>query len=132
MPRKTDNPSHASGHAAGFIDILRQRSAWGTCIGQSSINYCLYFLVTRLPFYLVRARHLSRFLMSAISSAACGKLSDRWIDAGAPPTRVRKGFMGIGHVGTGILLVLTNGRVAYPTLHPCSALDRDISGDEHR
>ncbi len=41
------------------LDILRQRSAWGTCIGQSSINYYLYFLVTWLPFYLVRSRHMS-------------------------------------------------------------------------
>ena len=39
--------------------ILRQRSAWGTCLGQFCVNYYLYFLVTWLPFYLVRGRHLS-------------------------------------------------------------------------
>ena len=100
----------------GYFDILRQRSAWGTCIGQASINYYLYFLVTWLPFYLVRGRHLSMnamaregallFLMAAISSAATGKLGDRWIQAGASPTSVRKGLIAFGHVGIGIALLL--------------------------
>ena len=42
------------------------------------------------------------FLVSAISSAACGKLSDRWIQAGASPTWVRKSMMVFGHMGIGI------------------------------
>jgi MFS family permease len=117
MPRRATAPSRSHDHAAGVLDILRRRSAWGTCIGQSSINYYLYFLVTWLPFYLLRGRHLSShemanaggllFLVSAISSAASGKLSDRWIQAGASPTLVRKGMMVFGHTGIGILLVLT-------------------------
>jgi MFS transporter, ACS family, D-galactonate transporter len=117
MPRRTVAPCRSPVQAAGVLDILRQRSAWGTCIGQSSINYYLYFLVTWLPFYLVRGRHMSLnemanaggllFLVSAISSAACGKLSDRWIQAGASATLVRKGMMVFGHMGIGILLVLT-------------------------
>ena len=111
-------------HSAGYFEILRQRSAWGTCIGQASINYFLYFLVTWLPFYLVRGRHFSLtqmarvgalvFLMSAISAMATGKLSDRWIQTGASPTAVRKGFMALGHVGIGIALVsavLSEGRL---------------------
>ena len=88
MPRRTDPPSRpAQGSTAGFLDILRRRSAWGTCVGQASINYFLYFLVTWLPSYLQRGRHLTAarrgqlrrplFLASAISSAVTGKLSDR-------------------------------------------------------
>jgi len=117
MPRRTAIPPRTSQSSSGYLDILRQRSAWGTCIGQSSINYFLYFLVTWLPFYLVRGRHFSLnemarvgglvFLMSALASAASGKLSDRWINAGASPTVVRKGFMLFGHIGIGILLALT-------------------------
>jgi len=117
MPRRTDAPSRPLVRTAGVLDILRQRSAWGTCIGQASINYYLYFLVTWLPYYLVRARHLSMsemanaggllFLVSAASSAASGKLSDRWIHAGASPTLVRKGMMLFGHVGIGISLALS-------------------------
>jgi ACS family D-galactonate transporter-like MFS transporter len=124
MPRRTDAPSRSLGRTAGVLDILRQRSAWGTCIGQASINYYLYFLVTWLPFYLKRGRLLSPsemanaagmlFLVSAVSSAASGKLSDRWVHAGASPTLVRKGMMLFGHVGIGIslaLVVVTNGGV---------------------
>jgi len=117
MPRRSDRHSQSSGHKAGLLDILRLRSAWGTCIGQSSINYYLYFLVTWLPFYLVRGRHLSLgemanaggllFLVSAISATASGRLSDRWIQAGASPTLVRKGMMVFGHTGIGIFLILT-------------------------
>ena len=117
MPRRSDRHSQSSGHKAGLLDILRLRSAWGTCIGQSSINYYLYFLVTWLPFYLVRGRHLSLgemanaggllFLVSAISATASGRLSDRWIQSGASPTFVRKGMMVFGHTGIGILLILT-------------------------
>jgi len=117
MPRRTDAPSRSRAGTAGFLDILRQRSAWGTCVGQASINYFLYFLVTWLPSYLQRGRHLSLhdvanaggllFLASAISSAATGKLSDRWIHAGASPTLVRKGLMLLGHVGIGVCLAIT-------------------------
>lgn len=117
MPGRACAPARASEQKQGYLDILRQRSAWGTCIGQSSINYFLYFLVTWLPFYLVRGRHFSLnqmarvgglvFLLSAIFSAASGKLSDRWINSGASPTIVRKGFMLFGHLGIGILLALT-------------------------
>lgn len=117
MPRRAAAPARSGVHASGYLDILRRRSAWGTCVGQCSINYYLYFLVTWLPFYLMRGRHLSShemanaggllFLVSAISSAASGKLSDRWIQAGASPTFVRKGMMAFGHTGIGIFLVLT-------------------------
>jgi MFS family permease len=118
MPNRTNPPSKHIGKTVGVLDILRQRSAWGTCIGQASINYYLYFLVTWLPYYLVRARHLSMsemanaggllFLVSAASSAASGKLSDRWIHAGASPTLVRKGMMLFGHVGIGISLAVSS------------------------
>jgi len=117
MPRRRDAPSSSDAHRAGFLEILCQRSAWGTCVGQASINYFLYFLVTWLPSYLQRGRHLSLhdvanaggllFLASAISSAVTGKLSDRWIHAGASPTLTRKGLMLFGHVGIGICLAIT-------------------------
>jgi MFS transporter, ACS family, D-galactonate transporter len=123
MPSRTTPPDQSSSSpGGGYLPILRLRSAWGTCLGLASINYYLYFLVTWLPFYLVRERHLSLnemarksamlFLMSAAASAVCGKLSDRWILAGSSPTRVRKGMMLVGHAGVGAFLVgmtLTQG-----------------------
>jgi MFS transporter, ACS family, D-galactonate transporter len=99
---------------AGVLAILRQRSAWGTCICQFSFNYASYFLVTWLPFYLIRERHLSMtqmakagglvYVLFAISSAVFGKLSDRWIAGGGSPTRVRKTLATLGNTGMGIFL----------------------------
>ena len=76
-------------------EIVRTRSAWGSWIGHFCSNYFLYFLLTWLPFYLVSERHFSvdgmakvggsTFLMSALSALLCGRLSDRWICAGATP-----------------------------------------------
>lgn len=117
MPPRTRPLTPAASGTRGLLSILQQRSAWGTCIGQFCLNYFLYFLVTWLPFYLVRGRHLSMnsmarsgslmFFMAAISSAAWGKLSDRWIDAGASLTLVRKGSMALGYVGVGLSLIAT-------------------------
>jgi ACS family D-galactonate transporter-like MFS transporter len=117
MPRRHEAASRAQARTVGYLHILRQRSAWGTCVGQASINYFLYFLVTWLPIYLQRGRHLTLhdvanlggmlFLASAVSSAATGKLSDRCVQAGASPTLVRKGLMLFGHVGIGICFTFT-------------------------
>jgi MFS family permease len=103
-------------HPAGVLDILRQRSAWGTCIVLFCFNYSLYFLVTWLPFYLVRGRNLSMtqmanegallFFLSACSSILFGKLADWWADAGGHPTYVRKSPCIIGMIGLGVSLVL--------------------------
>ena len=101
----------------GMREILRQRSAWGTCICLFCGNYFLYFMVTWLPFYLVRERHYSMtgmakvggafFFVAALSATVCGRLSDRWIQAGGTPTRVRKTFMVCGCTGTGVCLLGT-------------------------
>jgi MFS transporter, ACS family, D-galactonate transporter len=124
MPRKVVPPRPTSARGAGFVAILRQRSAWGTCLGQFCINYFLYFLVTWLPTYLKRGRGFSMddvgkyggmlFFMSAVSATLWGKLSDRWIDSGTAPTLVRKTAMVLGQIGVGVFLVLTavtEGRV---------------------
>ena len=139
MPRRTATPSRPQGPSAGVLDILRQRSAWGTCIGQSSINYYLYFLVTWLPFYLVRGRQLSLnemanaggllFVVSAISSAASGKLSDRWIRAGASPTLVRKGMMLFGHTRHWHIS-RSDGTGARPSPHRITGPHRGVSRNQ--
>src|SRR5206468_1664370 len=91
--------------------------AWGTCAGLFSGNYLNYFLITWLPFYLVRTRHFSMdqmakiggtaYLLAAVSTALAGWLSDRWIVAGGTPTLVRKTFAGGGVGLSGIFLGLT-------------------------
>src|SRR5579859_703131 len=114
MPRRL--PSSAmSKQGPGFLHILQQRSAWGTCICQFCVNYPLYFLVTWLPYYLTRGRgftmtHMARvgglvFLLFAVSSTIFGKLADRWIATGGSPTLVRKTLAVGGKVGMGIFFV---------------------------
>ncbi|HLV85735.1 MAG TPA: MFS transporter [Candidatus Sulfotelmatobacter sp.] len=117
MPRKTASPHPAPKRPIDIPAILRQRSAWGTCLGQFAINYYIYFLVTWFPTYLTRAHGLSLrdagkysallFLSSSASAILFGKLSDHWINAGATPTQVRKGTSVVGQVGIGICLLLT-------------------------
>lgn len=95
--------------------ILRQRSAWGTFAGLFSTNYLSYFLLTWMPFFLVRERHLSMkqmaqiagacYLSAAIIAPICGRLSDRLIANGASPTLVRKGFTGAGMACAALALI---------------------------
>jgi MFS family permease len=124
MPRKASPRQRPATPGIGIIPILRQRSAWGICLGQFCVNYFLYFLLTWLPSYLNRGRGLSMngvakygsllFLMSAISATVWGRLADQWINAGATPTLVRKSSMVVGQLGLGIcliLIVITDGNL---------------------
>jgi len=116
MPKRTtERPDaiHAGANRAPSLpEFLRLRSAWGTSIGLFCSNYVNYFLITWLPFYLVRERHFSMenmariggtaYLLGACFSTLSGWLSDRWIMSGATPTRVRKTFTGGGLAFSGI------------------------------
>jgi ACS family D-galactonate transporter-like MFS transporter len=92
--------------APGFADILGQRSFWGVCAGHFSVNYLTYFMLTLLPFYLVRERHLSMqsmvkvasayYAIEALSAITTGWLSDFFLRRGYTPTQVRKSAMAIG------------------------------------
>ena len=109
--------------APGFADILRQRSFWGVCAGHFSVNYLAYFMLTWLPFYLVRERHLSMQSMAKVASAyyaieglsaiTTGWFSDFFICRSYTPTLVRKSAMAVGHTIAGIALAvwaLTNSQ----------------------
>ncbi|MFN7997237.1 MAG: MFS transporter [Bryobacteraceae bacterium] len=102
MPRgKGSVVSHVQ-NAPSTLQILEQRSVWGSFAGLFCGNYFWYFLLTWLPSYMVMERHFSMdrmatmgslaFLAIGISSGLCGWISDHWIASGATPTRVRKTF----------------------------------------
>lgn len=86
----------------GWREILSQRSAWGTFLGLFCGNYAWYFLLTWLPWYMVRERHYSTERMAifgslpfwgvGLSSLASGWLSDRLVARGFSTTVVRKSF----------------------------------------
>lgn len=119
MPRKPAAPAVAQVAITGkanLSDFLLMRSAWGTCLGLFFANYISYFLITWLPYFLVRERHFplvemakiggAAYLLGGIASPLCGWLADRWIARGASPTLARKTFVGGGIGFCGIFLGL--------------------------
>jgi ACS family D-galactonate transporter-like MFS transporter len=116
MP-KNPNPIHLNVNLGpNLSEFVRLRSAWGSCIGLFCYNYCVYFLITWLPYFLVRERNFSMgnmakiggtaFLFGACVATLSGWLSDRWIVSGATPTRVRKTFAAGGLAFAGIFVGL--------------------------
>lgn len=100
MPHRQSLAASGSPQAPSILEILSKRSAWATFVGHFCSNYFLYFLLTWLPFYLVRERAFSMntmaivgalaYFVSAAAATIAGWLSDRSIAAGATPTRIRK------------------------------------------
>lgn len=115
VPRCGAAISHTDKSDPGFLELLKQRSMWGTCGGLFGANYVLYFEITWLPYYLVRERHLSMGTMAKIGgvgylcysagAVVFGWISDRWIAAGGTPTLVRKAIAGVGAGSAGLLLL---------------------------
>ena len=87
MPRGQSAAVSNSKEAPSITEILSHRSAWATFVGHFCSNYFWYFLLTWLPFYLVRERHFSMNTMATVgslayfvvaaSAAISGWLSDR-------------------------------------------------------
>jgi ACS family D-galactonate transporter-like MFS transporter len=115
VPRAGTAISPVEKSAAWFLELVSQRSMWGTCGGLFGANYVLYFEITWLPTYLVHERHFSMGIIAKIGgvgylcysagAALFGWLSDRWIAAGGSPTLVRKTFAGVGAGSAGLLLL---------------------------
>jgi MFS family permease len=88
--------------------ILRQRSLVGTTLGHFASNYTFYFILSWLPFYLVKARGFSMetmaviassaYLLNALSALFMGWMADRWIRAGHSPELIYKTLMGFTHI----------------------------------
>src|SRR6266404_6776445 len=105
---------------AGYIDILRQRSFWGASLGHFCAAYLLYFMVTWLPFYLVRERHLSMssmtmtasvyYLVDAVSAITSGRVFFFSSRRRHTTTLVRKTAMAIGFVTAAIAMAACAAR----------------------
>ncbi len=116
MPEKHHAAADEAKGTVKLLEFLAKRSAWGTCLGLFFGNYVNYFLITWLPFFLVRERHFSMndmakigglaYLLGGLTSPLCGWLADRWIAAGGPPTVVRKAFCGGGMAACAVFLSL--------------------------
>jgi cyanate permease len=98
----------------GLLEIARQRSAWGTFLCLFCGNYVWYFLLTWLPWYLIRERHYSEAAMGRFGSMAfwavglasliSGIISDRLVQHGGSPTVVRKMFAAGGLIGAIVIV----------------------------
>jgi MFS transporter, ACS family, D-galactonate transporter len=114
MPSLTTQPNPAELAEPGLHEIISRRAWLGTAYGLFASNYANYFVLTWLPFYLVRERGFSMNGMARVGGAmlltatlvalASGKLSDRWIRSGASTTRVRGGFVVLGSLVHGTFL----------------------------
>jgi ACS family D-galactonate transporter-like MFS transporter len=117
MP-KTREPDFKRAYAPSLPEFLRLRSAWGTSIGLFASNYVNYFLITWLPFYLVREWHFSMenmakiggiaYLLGACCATLTGWLSDHCIAVGFTPTVVRKTVTGGGLALAGVFVGLAS------------------------
>jgi MFS family permease len=106
MPRDEGADIVTGGPVPGIAQILRHRSAWGTFFGLFCGQYYFYFLITWLPYYLVRRRGFSTeamaltaggaFLGMAVCALLAGRISDLCIQRGFSPTLVRKAVTGGG------------------------------------
>src|SRR5580704_16182045 len=100
----------------GLFEIAQQRSAWGTFLCLFCGNYVWYFLLTWLPWYLVRERHYSEAAMGRFGSMAfwavglasliSGWISDRLVEHGGSPTFVRKMFAAGGLTGAIVIVAV--------------------------
>jgi ACS family D-galactonate transporter-like MFS transporter len=100
----------------GLLEIASQRSAWGTFLCLFCGNYVWYFLLTWLPWYLVRERHYSEAAMGRFGSMAfwavglasliSGWISDRLVEHGGSPTFVRKMFAAGGLTGAIVIVAV--------------------------
>lgn len=110
-----------------FGSILRQRALWGAALGHFAANYTYYFIISWLPFYLVKVRGFSitamattaswAYVLNAAAALIMGALTDRWLRAGRDPTRVYKPVMGLAQLGsvvcmTAMVLLPATGSVA--------------------
>ncbi len=112
-----------------FAAILRRRELWGASLGHFASNYGYYFIVSWLPFYLVKSRGFSMgsmvaiaswaYLLNALSALAMGWLADRWLRVGCSPTIVYKCIMAANHVA-GIACMI--GMVMLPPAGSIAAL----------
>ncbi len=117
MRADVPKPVHVAGQVAGpsLRTLLRERALWGASIGHFASNYGYYFIVSWLPFYLVKARGYSLDTMSLLASMAyllnagsafgMGALADRWLRRGASPTLVYKSIMGVSHAGAVLCMI---------------------------
>ena len=114
-PREHARPIIAT-DAPSFLTVLRQPALWGASLGHFSSNYAFYFILTWLPYYLVRERGFSitgmaavsgsAYLVNAASALIAGWAIDRYIARRGHATLIYKGSMVAGQLGALVCIPL--------------------------
>jgi MFS family permease len=94
---------------SSFRKLLGSPGLWGTSLGHFSANYTFYFMLSWLPFYLVRERGFTTvdmaqlvggaYLLNAVCAVAAGWSIDRFIAGGGSANRGYKSIMIAAHLG---------------------------------
>ncbi len=115
-PQPTPAESVRGSDSPELTEILMQRGLWASATGLFCSSYFWYFLLTWLPYYLVRERNFSTarmsvvgalpFLFSIGGTSLAAAWSYRAIGRGSTPTRVRKLCTGGGMAGTAVILAV--------------------------
>jgi len=117
MPPPAATAPSSTGSQPSFAQVIRRRELWGASLGHFASNYGYYFIVSWLPFYLVKSRGFSMgsmaaiaswaYLLNALSALSMGWLADRWVRGGRSPTMVYKGIMAANNIaGIGCMLAM--------------------------
>ena len=143
MPKAKYEISADAPKGPGFREILTKRPTWGTFIGHFCGNYFWYFLLTWLPFYLVKERDFSMedmayigalaYGVTALATTIAGWLSDRAIASGASPSRVRKTCLitGLSFSTIVVAVVIIPSTVAAMTLLMIACASYGIFASSH-
>jgi len=99
----------SAAHVPALPALLRQRSLWGTSLGLFSTNYAFYFMLTWLPYIVMRDRGFSTaamaaltgsaYVVNALSALVAGWATDRAVRAGHA-NLAYKSVMATAHAGT--------------------------------
>ena len=112
--RRPAAPAKRELREGSLAELFRRRSAWGTFLGHFCGNYFWFFLLTWIPSYLVKERgmridkmtNVVSLCLVAVAAATllAGWVSDRLIQRGMTPGRVRKSIVVSGLAMSSIIL----------------------------
>jgi MFS family permease len=115
-----------------YQTILRQRAAWGAGLGHFCANYGAYFILSWLPYYLVKVRgfsvtHMAQtggliYLLYAATIVGTGLTTDFFMSRGRSANLVRKTAAVVSHttLAAGLMTCALFPAVSIPALFLCA------------
>ncbi len=135
LPRQT--PAVPVDAGPPFAALLRERALWGASLGHFAANYTYYFMLSWLPYYLVRERGFSTvamakvagsaYLVTAVCALAAGVLIDRRVRHGGSANFAYKSIMVAAHLGA-VISMLGMALGPKPLAIPCIFLYMTLCG----